>query len=193
LLVDSAYLWGYTSLKLDQNGQPHLAYCDGGSVKYASNPSTAAAIPPTGGSLISSFDQTTYTFAPGTFTDTVTLTHIPHLSGEAPSGGHLAGIGHVFEIVAVYDSTSQPAQPTRPYTVTVAHADSEKGPAIESTLALYYWDATQWAREPTSVVDTEANTVTVTPHHFGLWAVLGETRRTFLPMVLGHQSSGAPR
>jgi len=38
--------------------------------------------------------------------------------------------------------------------------------------------------QPTSVVDTVNNTVTATPDHLSLWAVLGETRRVFLPVVL---------
>ncbi|MFQ5813915.1 MAG: hypothetical protein ACE5I2_12135, partial [Anaerolineae bacterium] len=98
--------------------------------------------------------------------------------------GPLTGIDHFFEVSAVYGSTGQPAQPTRSYTVTVGYTDAEKGPAIEDTLALYSWDGSQWVREPTSVVDTDNNTVTATPEHFSLWAVLGETRRMFLPVVL---------
>jgi hypothetical protein len=31
---------------------------------------------------------------------------------------------------------------------------------VEDTLALYYWDGSQWVKEPSSVVDTAANTVT---------------------------------
>jgi hypothetical protein len=33
-------------------------------------------------------------------------------------------------------------------------------------------------------VDGVANKVSAAPSHFSLWAVLGETNRTFLPMVL---------
>ena len=33
-------------------------------------------------------------------------------------------------------------------------------------------------------VDTAANIITATPNHFSLWAVLGETRRVFLPVTL---------
>jgi hypothetical protein len=35
-----------------------------------------------------------------------------------------------------------------------------------------------------SVVDTIANTITAAPNHFSLWAVLGETRRVYLPLIL---------
>jgi hypothetical protein len=147
-------------------------------------PLTAASIPTTGGSLTSSVDQTTYAFATGTFPDTVTITHTLRLPGHVPSTGPLAGIDHFFEVSAVYGSTGQPAQPTQPYTITVQYTDAEKGPAIEGTLGLYFWDGAQWVREPTSAVDIANNTVTATPAHFSLWAVLGETRRMLLPVIL---------
>ena len=60
----------------------------------------------------------------------------------------------------------------------------EKGAAIESTLALYSWDGNQWVKEPTSVVSEAANTVTATPAHLSLWAVLGETKWVYLPLVM---------
>jgi hypothetical protein len=34
------------------------------------------------------------------------------------------------------------------------------------------------------VLDTAANTITATPNHLGLFAVLGETLRVFLPVVM---------
>ncbi|MDW8003170.1 MAG: hypothetical protein RMJ39_11075, partial [Deltaproteobacteria bacterium] len=99
--------------------------------------------------------------------------------------GTLAGIGRTFEITAVYSGTGQPAQLASggAYTISIHYTDAEKGPIIEDTLALYWWDGNQWVREPSSVVDADANTVTATPGHFSLWAVLGEARRVFLPLV----------
>ena len=144
----------------------------------------STSISTAGGRLTSPFDRTTYTLATGTFTDTVTITHTPLPPGNAPPTGTLANIGHFFVVNAVYESTGQPAQPTRPYTVTVQYLDTEKGPAIESTLTLYRWTGAQWQREPGSVLDEEANTVTATLNHFGTWAVLGETRRMYLPAIL---------
>ena len=146
---------------------------------------TSASIPTTGGGLSSPFDQTAYTFATSTFTDTVTITHTPRSSGDVSETGNLIGIDHFFEGTAVYSSTGQPAQPTQPYTVTVEYTDTEKGPAIEDPLVLYRWDGAQWVRESTSMVDIENNIITATPARFGLWAVLGETRPLSLPAVLG--------
>ncbi|MBE3038701.1 MAG: hypothetical protein IMZ62_07805, partial [Chloroflexi bacterium] len=69
-------------------------------------------------------------------------------------------------------------------TITVQYTDAEEGPAIENTLALYWWDGSQWVKDPSSAVDTAANTVTAQPSHFSRWAVLGETWRLYLPLVL---------
>jgi hypothetical protein len=161
----------------------YVADGDGGLFILRIPASASASILPAGGSLISSFDQTSYTFATGTFTDTVMITHTLRLPGQVPATGRLVGIDHFFEVAAVYSDTGQPAQPAQPYTVTVQYTDAEKGPAIEDTLGLYFWDGAQWVREPTSVVDTANNTVTATPARFGLWVVLGETRRMFLPAI----------
>ena len=57
-------------------------------------------------------------------------------------------------------------------------------PLIEDTLALYRWDGRRWVREASSVVHPEANTVTTALDRFGLWAVLGKTRRMLLPVVV---------
>jgi len=151
-------------------------------------PSASATIPESGGTLSSTPDQTMYTFPAGTFSTPVIVTHTLRLAG-VPSTGNLTGIHHAFDLNAVYSDTGQPAQPAsgKTYTVTIAYSDAEKGATIEDTLALYYWDGSQWVKEPSSVVDVAANTVTAHPNHFSLFAVLGETRRAYLPVVLkGH-------
>jgi len=143
---------------------------------------TSATIPISGGVFTSTFDSTSYAFANGTFSDTVIVTHTVRFA-DIPSFGEMVGIGHAFDITAVYSNTGQPAQPTQPYTITIHYTDDEKGSVIEDTLALYYWDGNQWVKDMTSVVDVLNNTITVTPSHFSLWAVMGETKRVFLPLV----------
>jgi len=137
-----------------------------------------------GGSLTSYHGDTTIQIPAGAITDTIVITLSP--ASILPPGGNLTGIGHAFDVTAVYSSTGQPAQlaPGQTYTLTVHYTDAEKGPAIEETLALYHWDGSQWVKEPSSMVDTAANTVTAHPNHFSRWAVLGETRRVYLPLVL---------
>lgn len=163
----------------------YVADRDGGLILWFA-PATTSPIPIEGGTLTSTPDTTTYIFPSGTFTDTVIITHTPRYPGNAPSPGSLIGISHSFEVTAVYSGTGQPAQlaPGQTYTLTVYYTDAEKGPAIENTLALYWWDGSQWVKETSSVVDAVANTVTAMPNHFSRWAVLGETRRVFLPLVL---------
>jgi len=116
----------------------------------------------------------------------VVVTHTVLYPGGVPSGGEPVGIGHTFKVEAVYSATGQPAQPAsgKVYTVTVAYSDAERGPVIEDTLAFYYWDGSQWVKESSSVVDPGGDTVTATPDHFSVWAVLGETRRVYLPLVM---------
>lgn len=143
---------------------------------------TSAIIQMGGGALNSTFDSTSYAFANGTFTDTVIITHTACFA-DIPSFGTLVGIGHTFDITAVYSSTRQPAQPTQPYTITIYYTDDERGSAIEDTVALYYWDGSQWVKDTSSVVDAQNNVLTATPSHFSLWAAMGETRRVYLPLV----------
>ncbi|MGC8945899.1 MAG: ABC transporter substrate-binding protein, partial [Anaerolineae bacterium] len=158
----------------------------GGSIDIATWRITrvSGTIGPGGGSLTSYYGDTTIQIPAGAITDTIVITHTPAYG--MPPGGNLTGIDHVFNVTAVYSGTGQPAQiaPGQTYTITVQYTDAEKGPAIENTLALYYWDGSGWVKEPSSVVDTAANTVTATPNHFSLWAVLGETKRAYLPLVL---------
>jgi putative multiple sugar transport system substrate-binding protein len=144
-------------------------------------PVVSSGITSSGGELTSTFDSTAYVFSPGTFTDTVLLTHTVAFSISASSS--LGGIGHSFEIAAIYSSTGQPAQPTAPYTVTVQYTDEQKGAVKESTLAFYYGDGSQWVKEPTSAVDVDSNQVTATPGHFSAWMVMGEVRRVYLPLI----------
>jgi len=147
-------------------------------------PQTIGTISPeSGGMVISEHGDTTVQIPPGAVTNTVIITYT--FAYGVPPGSNLTDIGHVFDLRAVYSDTGQPAQiaPGYNYTVTVQYTDAEKGPAIENTLALYYWDGSQWVKE-TSSVDTIANTVTAWPNHFSRWAVLGETRQVYLPLVL---------
>jgi len=55
----------------------------------------------------------------------------------------------------------------------------------EANLALYYYDGLQWMKEPSSAVDTVANTITATPDHFSLWGILAPGNyEIYRPVVL---------
>ena len=178
-------LYYYTSVLAVK---PYLerTYGAGGSIDIATWRITRVSgeIGTGGGSLTSYHGDTTIQIPAGAITDTIVITHTP--AYILPPGGNLTGIGHAFDVTAVYSSTGQPAQivPGQTYTIAVHYTDAEKGPAMENTLALYYWDGSQWVKEPSSTVDTIANTVTAHPDHFSLWAVLGETKRVYLPLIL---------
>ncbi|HXW00265.1 MAG TPA: hypothetical protein VEC93_17730, partial [Anaerolineae bacterium] len=143
------------------------------------------SIPTVGGNLTSTTGDTSLIFPSGTFTGTVNVTYrqvwVDQNIYFDQNAGPLASIDHTFELTGVYSNTGQTAQPTRPYTLTVHY--SRTGPAIESTLGLYYWDGAQWVREPSSLVNTSAKHVRGTPNHFSLWSVLGETRQILLPVI----------
>lgn len=68
--------------------------------------------------------------------------------------------------------------------MTVHYTAAQRAGVIESTLGLYVWDGQHWLREATSQVNVGSETVTARPDHFSIWAVLGETRRIWLPLVL---------
>jgi peptide/nickel transport system substrate-binding protein len=135
-----------------------------------------------GGTLDSPIDQTAYTFPSGTFTSTVAVSHAPVSFLQTPDTGTWVPIHHTFDVSAVFED-GQPAQPTQPYTLTIQYTDGEKGTVNEDSLALYYWDGTEWVLEPTSSVNSATNTLTATPDHFSLFAILGQTHRMYLPMV----------
>jgi len=143
-----------------------------------------STIVPQGGSLASADAGTQFVFPAGTFTATIDLTY-DHLWTDQNTAS-LAGIGRTFDLTAVYSDTGQvaPLAPGHTFTATLHYTDAERGGAIESTLALYSWDGSAWVREPTSVLDAGTNTITAAPNHLGLFAVLGNTLRLTLPVVV---------
>jgi hypothetical protein len=147
---------------------------------------TETRIPISGGVLSSAIDNTSYIFPGNAFTDTTTITHTAKFPGSVHPTGNLVNVNHVFETTAIYSSTGEIASlvPGRTYTLSVRYTDTEKGPALENTLRFCYWDGAQWVKDPTSVVDVATNTITATPNRLALWAILGETRRLFLPHCL---------
>jgi hypothetical protein len=144
---------------------------------------TSGTVSADGGSLVSASGNTSLSFASDVFTDSVAISYHPVSSN--PEAERLLSIGHTFEISAVYTATGQPAQPApgQNYTMTVAYGGRDTDGLIEDTLALYYWNGSRWVMEPTSVVDTANQTITVTPDHFSLWAVMGEPWQIYLPVL----------
>ena len=110
----------------------------------------------------------------------------PQVIDAAPT---LQGTESAYDLSA-WDVNSQPAQLLNAYTVHILY-DSGALPTNvdENNLALYYWDGTQWQKEPTSTVNVDANQITATPQRLGSWAVLAEVEapsgggNVYLPLV----------
>jgi oligopeptide transport system substrate-binding protein len=140
-----------------------------------------------GGELTSDDGDTNVHLPSGAVTDTVVITHTP--ATGSPPGGNLNSIGNVFDLTAVYSDTGQEAQPApgSAYTVTTQYSETQLGPTVEDTLRLYWWDegANEWSQQGiTSSVNVTDDVVAAQVAHFSRFAVLGETHRVYLPVVM---------
>ncbi len=140
----------------------------------------SGAIGPDGGSIISFDGNTTVEVPAGGFTDTVVISHRPAYS--APPAGSLRRIGDAFDMTAAYSDTGAPAQlaPGQTSTITVRYTDTELGPAMEHTLALYWWDGDSWSQAGiTSSVDAVNGMVTAQLEQFSRFITAGLTCYSF--------------
>jgi oligopeptide transport system substrate-binding protein len=188
-------LYYYTSVTLDK---PYLLRKYGSGFDYIAEwrvTKVAQEVPKSGGQIISEDTNTTLEFGNDTFSETVVMTYtpsspynagVPSVSGiMSTSGNAYYDIGHCYDLSAVYKSNGQAAQieSGKTYNVSITYTNEEKGPAIENTLALFYWNGSKWILEISSEVDIVNNIVTATPDHLSLWTILGETINLNLPFV----------
>jgi hypothetical protein len=147
-----------------------------------------ATIPLSGGSVTPA-PGVTITVPGGAFTDTVVFHYVPHPITSTGSQQH---VGFFYELDCTYVSSGEPAslQPGQRYTITVTYDQDDVPPGVnEADLALYYVNyyvmgKPVWKKEPSSVVDAVANTITATPSHFSLWGVLESKYVIYLPLVV---------
>ena len=139
--------------------------------------------PEAGGTLVSADGSTTVVFPPGAVLQDTVVT----LTALAPSPtDNLVGIGHFFDLTATASQRSAAplAAFEKPYVLTVNYTSAELGMAMEATLGVYWWDGGRWILEPSSSVNSAANQVTAMPDHMPPFAVLGETSRVYLPLIV---------
>jgi hypothetical protein len=156
---------------------------------------TGGLIPPGGGSLFSEIDGTGYTFAAGTFSETVRFTHtvwsnLPPPPDGLISVGGMGGPGRGFAVTALSVANGLPVQPTRPVTVTVEVDGAARGSAIPGTLAVWRLDPGGWTSLP-GCDDPASGRVTAAIGHFSQFAVFGETHWLYLPSAL-REEEGVP-
>ncbi len=146
-----------------------------------------AAIPPQGGTICLT-PGVTLTAISGVFSETIILNYTLQ---SITSTGSLSNVGLFYDLSASYLTATQIAQPQagQRYTITVTYRQEDLPAGInEADLALYYWNGSEWVKEPSSVVDVKANTISATPDHFSLWAALATNpnsdKKVFLPLIL---------
>ena len=156
-------------------------------VDYGSPPAppplvtASALILPEGGSLSVPGDTLELDFPAGAVDSSTIVTYT---QSTALPDGALYG-AHFFDLLAVDASASTPViQFDPPYTMTVDLENLETGPAIQSTLGIYRWDGSQWNLEPTSTLDSGNQRLSAALDHMSIFAVMGETRQSFLPLVV---------
>jgi hypothetical protein len=69
----------------------------------------------------------------------------------------------------------------RPITITVNY--SANNPIIKNTAKLYWLNGTTWSTTGITTVNETATQLTSLTDHFTLFAVLGETNLTYLPII----------
>jgi hypothetical protein len=147
---------------------------------------------PTSGGSVAPAPGVTITAPSGAFTDTVVMNFRTH---PVTNTGSLKHVGFFYELDCTYLSSGKPAslQPGERYTITVTYDEADVPPGVdEADLALFYvrrytMGQPVWKKEPTSVVNTVANTITATPDHFSLWGVLESRYRIYLPLIVQNE------
>ena len=103
-----------------------------------------------------------------------------------PATGGFQLLGRVFAITAEDGQGNPVTRFDQPFTIVIGYEESDLDGMAEEDLVLHYWNVAEerWVYIP-GVVDTEANTLTVTLDHLTDFAVLEVPHsRVYLPALL---------
>lgn len=140
---------------------------------------------PDGGGAVNSLDgSTSLIITPETFNEPVIVT-----IQTAPPAARLpgqVGVGETYEIMVVAEDDQQPIDPNpgETFDISIKYNPSSLSPILEQNLALYWWDGSNWVKEPTSQLDLINQVVTGNPDHLSRWAVLSVLpEKVYLPAL----------
>ncbi|RMG20150.1 MAG: hypothetical protein D6732_29005 [Methanobacteriota archaeon] len=152
-------------------------------LRYVGSPAPAPVavdISPSGGELLfQQYQQNTRVIFPkNAVTETIRITYT---YGFPMDANPLVGIGYFFDLATSVHPT-ETLQFNQPITIVTRYTDEQIGPAVSNTLRLYWLDGTSWSTSGLTSIWSE-NVITSTTTHFTTFALLGETNRTYLPVV----------
>jgi hypothetical protein len=149
-----------------------------------------ATISTDGGTLTDESGAVQIVFPSGTFSAPTTITIRRPPFGEMPPLQSAYSQGQAWGGV-YYTATGPGAVALKPYTVNLIYTHDMITTIVESTLGVFYWSGSVWAKEAganltierVEGVDPVLNKVTFTTTHFGSFALFGQTHRSYISLV----------
>lgn len=193
-LIHDRMTYAYaSSIAVDSLGGHHVVWDTGpapaypGEIFYAYREEppefpVTVIITPSGGTLQSATGDVRIDFPAGAVDEDVKVTFTR--ASTRPTG-NLAGIIFFDLSAKTVDDETPVTSFDPPYTITINYGIEGPGPTFEDTLSLYFWDdkTQSWIEEDCNL-NMGLNTITASLNHMTLFAVLGETLHSYLPMVV---------
>jgi hypothetical protein len=185
-LIHHLYLPGYVENLSVDGSYVYVANVENGAaILWQLRDIVTGTLTTSGGSLFSTSGDTEIIVPNGAFTGTIKLNY--RLLWTDQDTEDLVGIGHTIDIRAVYSDTGKTAHlaPGKSIDVVIHYTDT--GMAVENTLAMYGWDASSaaWTQDGvSSILYAGSNQIEAEVEHLSMFAVLGETNRIWLPLVV---------
>lgn len=130
--------------------------------------------------------STALIFPTNTFTSAVRLTYTQLAPAAALSADRLVPAGYEFELSGVYSDTGRAASiaPGGGYMISIDRSAVAPGLMSWTTLQIYRWDGVGWTQEGiTPMAETTGTRIVARADRLGRFAVLGNVRSLYLPLV----------